>query len=42
MADPPLYSVADLSTVITLDDVFDAHEALDLREAAARKARERR
>lgn len=37
LADPPLYSVTDLRT-LTLIEVLDANEALDLREAARAKA----
>jgi len=38
LADPPMYSQADLRTWVTLKDVFDAHEALDLKGAMAEKA----
>lgn len=40
MADPPVYTLADLKTRITLKDVFDAHEMLDLKGAMSEKARE--
>lgn len=33
LSDPPIYTQADLKTWVTLADVFDAHEALDLRAA---------
>ena len=33
MAEPPLYSMAELQTVITVADVLDAHEMLDVRDA---------
>lgn len=41
LADPPLYTVADLKTWVTIADVFDAHEALDLKAALAEKDAER-
>jgi hypothetical protein len=40
MADPPVYTLMDLKTRITLMDVFDAHEMLDLKGAMNEKARE--
>jgi hypothetical protein len=42
MADPPLCSVADVRTRLTIDDVADLHELLDLKEALATKAQEQR
>jgi hypothetical protein len=38
LADPPVYTFADLQTWVTLRDVLDAHEALDLRSAIAEQA----
>ena len=38
LADPPIYTQADLRTWVTLSDVLDAHEALDLRGAFDEKA----
>jgi hypothetical protein len=38
--DPPMYTQADLNTWVTIKDVFDAHEALDLRAAFHEKAHE--
>lgn len=40
MSDPPVYTLVDLKTRITLKDVFDAHEMLDLKGAMAEKSRE--
>lgn len=40
MADPPVYTLSDLKTRITLKDVFDAHEMLDLKGAMGEKAKE--
>ena len=37
IADPPLYTIADLDR-LTLDDVMDAHEALNIRAELARKS----
>jgi hypothetical protein len=37
LAEPPLYSMSDLRHWVTLSDVFDAHEALDLKAANAEK-----
>ena len=37
-----MYSQSDLRHWITLGDVLDAHEALDLKEASAQRARESR
>jgi hypothetical protein len=38
MADPPLYLPADLKKWVTLSDVLDCHEALDLKEMLAERA----
>lgn len=40
MADPPLCRIQDLD-VLTIDQVADLHEMLDLREAVARKMADR-
>lgn len=37
--EPPLYTMRDLREWVTLVDVLDAHEALDLKAAMAEKAR---
>lgn len=37
MAEPPLYTLGEFKTTITLDDVLDANEALDLKDALSRK-----
>lgn len=42
LADPPFYKQGDLKTWVTLSDVYDAHEAMDLRAASAEKAAEAR
>jgi len=34
LAQPPLCSIADLKTVLTIDDLADMHEALNVREMA--------
>lgn len=39
LADPPLYTMRDLREWVTLSDVMDAHELLDLQVAQAEKAR---
>jgi hypothetical protein len=41
LADPPLCSLSDIKTVLTLDDLADLHEALDLKDAIAAKAAEK-
>lgn len=41
ISDPPMYSMSDLKSWVTLADVFDAHEALDLKGAMAEKATEK-
>lgn len=38
LSDPPVYSMADLRKWVTLMDVYDAHELLDLRGALLEKA----
>lgn len=38
LAEPPIYTQRDLNEWVTLPDVFDAHEALDLRGAMNEKA----
>lgn len=40
VADPPIYTQRDLYEWVTLKDVFDAHEALDLIAARNEKANE--
>lgn len=40
MAEPPIYTQRDLREWVTLADVFDAHEALDLRAAQLEQAKE--
>lgn len=42
LADPPLYTLHDLKTWVTLVDVYDANEALDLKSAMAERAMEGR
>lgn len=37
LADPPLYNMRDLREWVTLDDVMDAHEALNVRAELARR-----
>lgn len=39
LADPPIYTQGDLRSWVTLSDVLDAHEALDLKEAMHERAR---
>mgnify|MGYP000959768080 FL=1 len=38
LADPPLYTQSDLRHWVTISDVLDAHEALDLKAAIAEKS----
>lgn len=38
LANPPIYTQQDLKTWVTLKDVIDAHEALDLMGAINEKA----
>lgn len=40
LANPPIYTQQDLKTWVTLSDVLDAHEALDLIGAINEKAAE--
>lgn len=40
MAEPPIYSLHDLRTWVTMDDVFNANEVLDLKGAMAERARD--
>jgi hypothetical protein len=37
LADPPVYSMKDLREWVTLQDVLDAHEALDLKMALGKE-----
>ncbi|HEY8358694.1 MAG TPA: hypothetical protein VIL30_14645 [Ramlibacter sp.] len=39
LADPPLCSIYELKTILTIDDLADLHEAMDLKEATAERAR---
>jgi len=41
LADPAIYSQRDLREWVTLNDVFDAHQALNLRSAMAELQREK-
>jgi hypothetical protein len=38
IAEPPLYTMRDLQQWVTLADVMDAHEALDLKSAMRERA----
>lgn len=38
LSDPPIYTMRDLQTWVTLVDVMDAHEAMDLKAAIAEAA----
>ena len=38
LSDPPIYTHSDLRHWVTLQDVMDAHEALDLKAAMQEKA----
>lgn len=38
MSEPPLCTRRDLNEWVTIDDLFDFHEALDLKEAMQAKA----
>jgi hypothetical protein len=40
LADPPIYTMHDLKSWVTLADVYDANEALDLRSAMSERAGE--
>lgn len=42
MAEPPLCKIDDLHGSLTIDDVADLHELLDLKEALLKKAEQRR
>jgi hypothetical protein len=39
LAEPPIYTMGDLRKWVTLVDVLDAHEALDLKGAMAEASR---
>lgn len=39
LAEPPLCSYLELNTVLTIDDLANFHEALDLKDAMAERAR---
>ena len=39
LAQPPLCNLAELKTVLTLDDLADMHEALNVRELASQIAK---
>jgi len=39
LANPPLCSLAELKTVLTIDDLADMHEALNIRELASHVAK---
>lgn len=41
VADPPIYTLGDLRSWVTLHDVLDAHEALDLKAAIHERAGEK-
>lgn len=38
LANPPLCTMVELKTTLTIDDLADMHEALNMREAAAAQA----
>ena len=38
LAENPIYTLGDLKTWVTLKDVYDANEAMDLRSAMAERA----
>lgn len=38
LADPPLFTMRDLREWVTLSDLLDAHEALDLKTAMMERA----
>lgn len=42
VSDPPVYTMADLHSWVTLHDVMNAHEVLDLRGAMGERVREDR
>lgn len=39
LSDPPLCGLVDLKTTLTIDDLADMHEALNVREANAIESR---
>jgi hypothetical protein len=39
LAEPPLCTILELKTSLTIDDLADLHEAMDLKEATAERAR---
>lgn len=41
MADPPLCTVADLKKWVTLPDLYDMHEAMDLKAAMSERANDK-
>lgn len=41
MAEPPLFTMRDLREWVTLTDLMDAHEALDLKAAMQERAAEK-
>lgn len=41
ISDPPLYTMRDVKEWVTLTDLLDAHEALDLKGAMAERASEK-
>lgn len=41
LADPPIYTLHDLRTWVTVTDVLDAHEALDFKGAMEERAAEK-
>lgn len=40
IAEPPFYTMRDLREWVTISDVMDAHEALDLKAANAEKSQQ--
>ena len=38
MADPPLCTLAELKTILTIDDLADLHEVLNLRDLVKLKS----
>ncbi|WP_255701259.1 hypothetical protein [Afifella sp. H1R] len=41
MSEPPIYTQRDLKEWVTLCDVLDAHEALDLKAMFAERSRQK-
>jgi len=41
LADPPMFTMRDLRQWVTLADLLDAHEALDLKAAMQERASEK-